>query len=348
MPAEIQTVLHVTEVLGGGVEHAISRYIATLGEVEHVILAPADGGLSTVENARFIPMSTRRVSRVADVRRAVEQVAPSLVHAHSSWAGVRARATRLGVPVAYQPHAFAFYGYASSGLGRTSHRVAEKTLARRAASFLTLSEHESALARGLTSVVPVQRVVNVSGIDKRHHGTWTLPDAPSVAMAGRIAPQKDPDFYVRFAARLRSIIPHAAVTWIGDGDAGARHGLEQAGIEVTGWLSQTEVAERLARTSLYVHSARYEGFPLSVLDAAAVGMPIVLRRTPSTAGVDLLQAESSDGLAELSASVLLGDALTVSTDMTHALHERHSPSAQRDSLLSAYAVTLGGRAAVNR
>lgn len=340
MPAERYTILHVTEVTGGGVEHAISQYVESLPDLDHVVLAPKDGGLTSVKHAAFIPFSRSGMARRADVRRTVDMVGPTLVHAHSSWAGLRTRMKGLGVPVVYQPHAFAFSGYASSALVRGGHRGAEKLLARRTASFLTLSEHEAQLARSLNRTVPIAQVVNISGIDANQHQTWSRPSDPSVVMVGRIVPQKDPEFYGQFAEELRAQVPSAAVSWIGDGDPEARQQLERAGVQVTGWLPQHEVALRLACTSLYVHTARYEGFPLSVLDAAAVGMPIVMRRTPSTKGIDVPQADSVGELAELSARIIEGEAMERSVGLSRALHDRHTSSTQRTSLMRAYELAL--------
>lgn len=343
-------VLHVTEVTGGGVEHAIRQYVGNLPEFEHVVLAPPDGGLAQDLSADFVAFSRKGPARGAEILRIANRVAPALVHAHSSWAGLHSRVVRLGVPVAYQPHAFAFSGYASSPVVRRGYRIAEKTLARRAASFITLSEHEATLARSLSSSVPIAHVVNISGIARESDETpsWTPPDVPKVAMAGRVAAQKDPDFYIRFALILRDLVPGVALSWIGDGDEVLCGRLRNAGVEVTGWLPQQEVVDRLTKTSLYVHTARYEGFPLSVLDAAAAGVPVVLRETPSTAGIKLLQAESAPSLAQLAARVLGGAALNEARELTRSIHTGHSASAQRSSLLHAYQTTLNATSGEGR
>lgn len=52
-------------------------------------------------------------------------------------------------------------------------------------------------------------------------------------------------------------------------------------VQVEGFLSRTEMAERLAESSIFVHPAKYEPFGLSVLEAARSGCALVLSDIPS-------------------------------------------------------------------
>jgi glycosyltransferase involved in cell wall biosynthesis len=115
---------------------------------------------------------------------------------------------------------------------------------------------------------------------------------PSVAgreivMVGRLCPQKDPRFFFDVSELVRSADSSVRFTWIGDGDDHFKSLMSSAGVEVTGWLEKAELTERLTRASVYLHSACYEGFPLSVLDAAAMDLPIVLRDIDCFDGVGL-------------------------------------------------------------
>ncbi|WP_354512351.1 glycosyltransferase [Paenarthrobacter sp. 4246] len=136
------------------------------------------------------------------------------------------------------------------------------------------------------------------------HGPLSSRAIPVVSMVGRIARQKDPAFFSEVAAALRSKVPSVRFQWIGDGDPELRRGLERAGIQVTGWLDNPGVAESLASSSVYVHSAAYEGFPLSILDAAAQGVPIAARSISALGDSGLLQAGDADGVAGLVAAIL--------------------------------------------
>ena len=59
--------------------------------------------------------------------------------------------------------------------------------------------------------------------------------------------------------------------------------LTDAGVRITGWMTGSALAAELGGASVYFHSANYEGFPLSVLDAAALDRPVVARRIDALA-----------------------------------------------------------------
>jgi glycosyltransferase involved in cell wall biosynthesis len=100
-------------------------------------------------------------------------------------------------------------------------------------------------------------------------------------MIGRLSAQKDPEFMALLVAQLRETYATLDSVWIGDGEPRLRDRLTQSGIKVTGWLPQDDVVHELDKLKLYVHTAAYEGFPLSVLDVAARRVPIIARRIPA-------------------------------------------------------------------
>ena len=54
--------------------------------------------------------------------------------------------------------------------------------------------------------------------------------------------------------------------WIGDGDADMKQSLENSGIHVTGWLTKAEMAGALENISFVIHTARWDGFPMVILE----------------------------------------------------------------------------------
>jgi len=63
---------------------------------------------------------------------------------------------------------------------------------------------------------------------------------------------------------------------VGDGDPEREAMLRAVGVEVTGWLPQEQVRSRLATATAYVQTSRWEGLPLAVLQAMAVGLPCLV------------------------------------------------------------------------
>lgn len=159
-------------------------------------------------------------------------------------------------------------------------------------------------------------------------------------MVGRIAPQKDPKFFADVVAELRKDDVPLEAVWIGDGDGDLRRLLTEARIRVTGWLSPSGV-EELLRGSVYVHSARYEGFPLSILDAAACRAPIVARRIAAVEHTDLLMSSTPRGVAALVTDMLgSADALADARARNTPLLRAYSPQRLTDALAMLYSKAL--------
>jgi hypothetical protein len=123
-------------------------------------------------------------------------------------------------------------------------------------------------------------VPNVAPAARAAHGA-SSGAAPLLAGGGRLSPQKDPDFFLTAVRRLRATHPDLRAVWLGDGNADDRETLRAAGVEVSGWLPRHEALDLLARADLYLHSALWEGFPLMVAEAVALGVPTLVRRVPS-------------------------------------------------------------------
>lgn len=328
-------VLHVTECYGGGVGRAVDNVARLLPGAEHHLLwrgddvADLDRGFSSLTALpQFIPAA------IVAVRQAVRAVEPDVVFAHSSWAGVFSRVIPLDVPVVYQPHCYKFDDSEQNPLVRRAYFFAERALARRSDVTVVLSPHEEALAKSLSRSIRTEFVPNSATLlpsDPDHGARFEIDQ--TVVMNGRIAPQKDPEFFAAVARAVTRQRPSVRFKWIGDGDPVLREVLEDAGVEVTGWVSGDQLAEILAQPALYFHSARYEGFPLSILDAAAFEHAIAVRSIPAYAGLPIPQADSVHEAAMLIERILDDDAERQRAERAAVfLNESMSEQVQRDAL----------------
>ncbi len=103
----------------------------------------------------------------------------------------------------------------------------------------------------------------------------------TILTIGRVAPQKDPQFLAEVIARVNAQRRGIRWVWVGDGDGRHRKPLEEQRVEITGWLPRRQVLARLQKADLYVHTAAWEGNPMSLLEAAALGVPTVARSIPA-------------------------------------------------------------------
>jgi len=93
---------------------------------------------------------------------------------------------------------------------------------------------------------------------------------------GRACEQKGPTQFAELAARFHYAGEPVRFIWVGAGDPRHEQVLRAAGVEVTGWVSQDEVRAQLSRAHVYVQTSYWDGMPLSVLQAMAVGLPCVV------------------------------------------------------------------------
>lgn len=279
--------LHVVQKYSSGVGSAIAQYTRSLPEVEHHLVSgtavDAEGDLA--DQADFASarlMTGGHLAKVRQVRDAIHDLRPDVVHAHSSHGGLYARlATRRGSHnLVYTPHCYAFERRDITAPVRGAFWLAEAVLAMNTSAFAACSPREWQLSAWPTRSAPRHLVPNIApegGPRRRPRRSGS----PLVAGGGRLSPQKDPAFFLAAVQALRLIHPDLRGVWLGDGEQAHARELEAAGVGVSGWLPRSDALALLAEADLYLHSARWEGFPLMVAEAAAIGVPTLVRRLPS-------------------------------------------------------------------
>ncbi|MGI9600835.1 MAG: glycosyltransferase [Acidimicrobiales bacterium] len=287
-------VLHVAESFSAGVATAIEGYIDhSPTHLSHVVYGFRRPGIQVAE--RFDSFTLHdlpgdKVGLARAIRTAIRDEEPDVVHLHSSWAGILGRlAMPRGVPVVFTPHCFSFERLDISMPTRSTFRVAEVMLASRTDVFATCSHHEMAAAGQfptfgaqpdvihLPYVLPHRASAQMHAL-REDRETAPVSD-PVIVGSGRLGSQKGSDFFVevvRESAKHRSL-RGVRWRWVGGGDDELADELTAAGVSVTGWIDRSDVLDRLSTSDVYLHTAAWEGFPLTVLEAAAMGLPVIAR-----------------------------------------------------------------------
>jgi glycosyltransferase involved in cell wall biosynthesis len=280
-------VLHVTEAMGGGITSAVAEMVAATPAQRHELLYTRRGSFDTgdLDTAGFSAIAEvgNRWQLFTALRRQVRADPPDVVHLHSAWAGLLGRLV-CSLPaqrILYSPHSFWFERSSAPRLLRALARMVERLLVRRTGCFVAVGPYEAEEARALGGrTILVPNVVRLGDLPPEVRPS--SGERPQIVMVGRLAPQKDPRFFREVVRALRQdLMLDIQASWIGAGDEQEARALEAEGIEVTGWLSRPEVLQRLRTCSIYVHTAAWEGNPMTVLEAAACGAPIVARSIPS-------------------------------------------------------------------
>lgn len=112
-------------------------------------------------------------------------------------------------------------------------------------------------------------------------------DIPFILAAGKLSPRKNIQGIVAAMKSLKSKIPHHLVLVGGQGwdmktitDTLDDPELAER-IHFTGFVDDLQLKALYARAALYVHPSLYEGFGLTVLEAMAMGAPVITSNTSS-------------------------------------------------------------------
>ncbi|MGR3635980.1 MAG: glycosyltransferase family 4 protein [Shimia sp.] len=137
------------------------------------------------------------------------------------------------------------------------------------------------------------------GVDPSLYADTPPPSGHHLLFVGRLAPVKGLPILLRALTPLIKDFADLKLTVIGDGPGrkALEHQAQTTGIDdhvdFVGYKNQTEVAEALAQTDLFVLPSFAEGLPVVLMEAMAAARPVV---TTQIAGVPELVDHGTSGL----------------------------------------------------
>ena len=228
---------------------------------------------------------------LAEIYRVVRRGRYDIVHTHISKAGVLGRlAARLaGVPVVIHTYHGAVEEVARPGATGTLFRWVERSMARCSDRLLAVSADtaRSCLAMGIGRDDQYRVIHN--GIDLQRFANWrgappfALPSgATVVGVVGSLTAEKRVDVLIEAVEQLRVRIPDLHLFIVGDGPLRgtlnrlvAQRGLEGC-THLVGLVE--DVRPWLAHFDVLVAPSGSEGLPTVLLEALAMGCPIIASR----------------------------------------------------------------------
>jgi glycosyltransferase involved in cell wall biosynthesis len=203
----------------------------------------------------------------------------ALVHLHSSKAGFAGRLALLGLArrprVLYSPHGLSYLNRRSP-LAWRLFRALEWMAARVDCTLVGCGRSEADELTRLSGR-PAEVLENaVHGSFLQLTPARPAGQPPLVLAMGRACYQKAPEAFAALAVQFRIAEIQARFVWVGAGEAAAEARLRAAGVEITGWVGREEIQALLQQASVFVQTSRWEGMPLSVLQALSAGVPCVV------------------------------------------------------------------------
>ncbi len=294
-------VLHITERLVGGIttyiEELALEQIRIYGAENVLILCPAkhvhhfSPALLKVATVASFDRKQRGLRAVLAMMRKLRELQrewrPDIVHCHSTFAGLVGRLPWLlpGVRIIYTPNSWAF-SMKSHWLITKIYVLVERLMAGRTDVLLAVSQNEAALAEVHHIRPRMTRVIHTGLrpaendlVETRSNRCGREGETPvQIIMVGRFEPQKRHDELVKALARISAM--NWTLSLVGDGytrraieDLVASYGLEDR----VAFLGQRrDVLQLLQQSDVFVMTSDYEGFPLSILEAMRIGLPVVV------------------------------------------------------------------------
>ena len=291
-----RTVVHFSDSAAfGGTERAILQLLAGLDRARwRPVLFHADvpGARQLAEEAAALDVPTRAIAAGPPVRgvaslpglaRAIRRERPAVFHAHQTWS-LSCR-----------------YGIVAAALARVPVRVASEQLFLEMPRLIGINLQHALLTRCLHRQIAVSRHVAY-----RLHDRFGVPQARIVVIPNAVEPPIRVNVDARFRAEIAGdgkaplaltvarldaqkgiahLVDAAAlvpgVVFVVAGDGPHRAALEARAAErgvssrVRFLGHRRDVPALLAIADLFVLPSLYEGFPLSVLEAMAAGVPVV-------------------------------------------------------------------------
>jgi glycosyltransferase involved in cell wall biosynthesis len=269
----------------GGAQTAVALLLPALADrFEVTVAAQGSGPLRDAAEAAGVPYVElehvrRRIDPWHDARALVElvrlcrMVRPDIVHAHSSKAGVlgRAAAWLARVPVrVLTVHGWSFAAY--DGLAGRLYLRIERLM--RPLTTAVVCVAEATLRQGLAARAcdPKRSVVIHNAVEVASFAEPSASTGPArIVAVGRFAYPKD---FATLLEALGLVRGDWSAAFVGDGPGLAEiAGRHDPRVELLG--PRRDVAGVLARSEVFVLSSRSEGFPVSILEAMAAGLPVV-------------------------------------------------------------------------
>ncbi|MEV4687292.1 glycosyltransferase [Microbacterium sp. LWH3-1.2] len=293
-------ILHVTETLAAGVLDVIAAMATSQRELGHSVAvlhvdrpetppsAELDERLEGVDLIHLGHRESGRAKRLAVLARALGDLAPhgyDIVHLHSTFAGLVGRIVRIADVTIYSPHGYSFLRANERKGTRIAYLAVERILRSRSALTLCVSEDERIVAMNSVraKAITVRNTLNLESLGEPARPATRRQ--PKVVNVGRWAPQKGPDRFVRAASALSSM---ATFRWIGDAPTDASHRWS-----ASGWLDPNKVLDELRSADVIYFTSRWEGMPVGLMQAQALGVPAVAVRC---SGVDDVVIDGVTGI----------------------------------------------------
>ena len=278
--------------VGGGLEH-IYQLVRGLDDIRFRVFGTKGKG-----SDRFLSLANVEIINRGFDAGLVHGGEPDLIHVHQLRPLLSLLKTRTAhpVPVIYTAHGLHIqkYTFSSSAFDRIRYRIRfhmERRLMSRAERVIAVSRQDQLLLEeqfGLKNVSYLTNGIDFSGPDSVAETRESIRDDLNLARDGFVAVtvarfnfQKGYDILLGALARISRLLLKHSCTFllVGAGPelaAMKKLAQERELLQVVRFLGERDDAYRLIKAAdLFVLPSRWEGLPISLLEAGLLGVPIL-------------------------------------------------------------------------
>jgi glycosyltransferase involved in cell wall biosynthesis len=280
----------ITRAECGGAQVALLNLITNLPPGFEPIVAAGQEGYLQEECARrgisyrVVPGLVAPISPIKDTLALIRLIAlirrdkPCVVHAHTSKAGIlgRVAAWLTRTPVIFTAHTWSF----DEGVPHLRKKIAvpiERITAALGGKIITVADSNTreALRHSITARQNLVRIWN--GVpDSRLRASPGSGERVTLITVARMVPQKDHALLLR---SLAGVTGNWCLQMVGDGPLQEDIRLLAEKLELGGRLQflgeRKDIAELLSQADVFVLPSKWEGLPVSILEAMRAGLPVV-------------------------------------------------------------------------
>jgi glycosyltransferase involved in cell wall biosynthesis len=306
---------------------------------ERIVICKENGEFTELLRERgirvyLIPEFRREISPISDflaflhLRSFLAKERPDIVHTHSSKTGIlgrlAARASNIK-GVVHTVHGYSFAGE-STPLLRFIFKMLERIAAFACDKIIVLNASDAEISQMSLGISPNKLALIPNGVDVNVYSPPAIEfrnafrkevfglinrDHLLVAMIGRLSSQKNPHCFLRAALSVAEKHSDVSFVMVGDGELRAelnaiiQQSRHSERFFMLGW--RRDVPDILRAIDMMVLPSRWEGMPLAILEAMAVGAPVICSDIP---GNNHIVSDRVDGnLFPMDDSASLADAI---------------------------------------
>jgi glycosyltransferase involved in cell wall biosynthesis len=287
----VATILYIITLpdLGGAQSHVLDLLQGFHLVADIHLATSAHGPLTEAAVAlgvsvHILPSLAHAINPLSDLRsvqeslQLIRDLRPTIVHLHSSKAGLigRVAARIAGVPAVFTAHGWGFKPGVPF-IRRCLVWLSEAVVVPLAARIICVSDYDTQLARRYLPGDPKRFVAIHNGLSSDAELAVPDTDDVTIIMTARFQEPKEQKLLLRAFAMLDR--PNAHIVFVGGGDelpmceALAYELCIAPRVQFLG--DRKDVSALLAQSQIFVLLSRYEGFPISLLEAMRAGLPVI-------------------------------------------------------------------------